>query len=459
MAGLIHCPLAGGASRQPDAPALIQGDGTPLSYAELHHTCREVAATLPDWPAGTRVALVEPDRGHLIRQIVACWYRRWTAVPLDHRMTGAALAQVCGDLNLRPWPRSKAGAAPPRERSPRPEGGDTSSAMRTGLTMRWTARQPATMTLTSGSTGTPKAVIHTFGNHAASAAGLRRTLELDDETHWLVSLPLFHIGGLALLWRVWSAGGALVLPGTHLHEALLQGVTHASLVPAQVLRLGPAPERPVLRCLMLGGEAVSEHVWALARHWAHEVVISYGCSEATSTVALARSAGGPFEVLPGREVGIDGGELRLGGDVLAAGYWDGRSVSPLNPGDGGWPTGDGACWVQPPRTFTLTGRLDRRFISGGENIQPEAIERVLLSCEGVSRVAVVPVPDPVFGQRPVAYIHPPEALNPERLAAQLAKQLPRYMCPDVWLAWPDPDTLKPPLKQWQALATRLCGKK
>ncbi|WP_369600585.1 hypothetical protein AAIA72_12125 [Hahella sp. SMD15-11] len=222
-------------------------------------------------------------------------------------------------------------------------------------------------------------------------------------------------------------------------------------MPAQVLRLGTPPPEPVADTLMLGGEAVSRDVFARAAHWARRVVVSYGCSEATSTIALADSAGGGFACLPGREVTIREGAVWLGGPVLAAGYWDGEAVTPLDTGSG-WRTGDGAEWLTLGRQFRLTGRLDRRFISGGENIQPEAIERVLLQCPGVERAVVVPVTDPVFGQRPVAFIHPAGGLRETELAAAVRQALPPYMCPEAWLPWPDPAVLKPPLKVWQQLA-------
>ena len=445
MAAMIGCPLAAGASACPEAPALVGADGSVHSYRQLHEVCIRLANRLPDWPAGTRVALVEPDRARLVSRIVACWYRGWVAVPLDHRMSEQAMAEVCAQLRLRRWPRLSDGTGG--------SGAGLRKRVEAGPTLQtcWRADHCATMTLTSGSTGAPKAVLHTFGNHAASAAGLRAALNLSSDSRWLLSLPLFHIGGLALLWRVWSAGGALVAPAAAPDTDLQRGVTHASLVPAQVLRLGTPPPEPVADTLMLGGEAVSRDVFARAAHWARRVVVSYGCSEATSTIALADSAGGGFACLPGREVTIREGAVWLGGPVLAAGYWDGEGVTPLDTGSG-WRTGDGAEWLTPGRQFRLTGRLDRRFISGGENIQPEAIERVLLQCPGVERAVVVPVTDPVFGQRPVAFIHPAGGLRETELAAAVRQALPPYMCPEAWLPWPDPEVLKPPLKVWQQLA-------
>ena len=54
--------------------------------------------------------------------------------------------------------------------------------------------------------------------------------------------------------------------------------------------------------------------------------------------------------------------------------------------------------------LTVTGRRDNMFISGGENIHPEEIEKALLSIKGVAQAIVVPKEDKEFGQRPIAFI-------------------------------------------------------
>ncbi|MCV5591546.1 AMP-binding protein, partial [Escherichia coli] len=67
------------------------------------------------------------------------------------------------------------------------------------------------MILTSGSSGTPKAVVHRLCNHLTSARGSAPLIPLDESCGWLLSLPLFHVGGYAILFRVFLAGATLVL--------------------------------------------------------------------------------------------------------------------------------------------------------------------------------------------------------------------------------------------------------
>src|SRR5690606_17516003 len=105
----------------------------------------------------------------------------------------------------------------------------------------------------SGSSGTPKLAQHSWGNHVYSARGSLQYLPLAPEDSWLLSLPLFHVGGLAIVVRCWLAGAQLQVPDPEqtLAEALLMfQPTHLSLVPTQLQRLLALPELvPVLqRC-------------------------------------------------------------------------------------------------------------------------------------------------------------------------------------------------------------------
>jgi len=95
---------------------------------------------------------------------------------------------------------------------------------------------------TSGSSGSPKVVAHRLRNHFANAQGSIVPITAHDG--WLLSLPLFHVGGLAILFRCFLAGACVVLPDPALPlTALLQQapITHLSLVPTQLYRLLQQP--------------------------------------------------------------------------------------------------------------------------------------------------------------------------------------------------------------------------
>jgi O-succinylbenzoic acid--CoA ligase len=78
----------------------------------------------------------------------------------------------------------------------------------------------------------------------------------------------------------------------------------------------------------------------------------------------------------------------------------------------------------------IIGRKDRQFISGGENIQPEEIERAILKLPGVEEVVVLPQPSAEFGQRPVAWVK--GTLNLQKATGCLQELLPKYKIPVEW---------------------------
>src|SRR5213079_2624020 len=122
---------------------------------------------------------------------------------------------------------------------------------------------PQTLIYTSGTSGRPKAVVHTYANHRASALASAWNLEVDPDDRWLCVLPLFHVGGLAILLRSAIYGTAAVVHEgfdvERVKTAFESGeVTLASLVPTMLRRLVDAglQDAPALRAVLLGGGPV-----------------------------------------------------------------------------------------------------------------------------------------------------------------------------------------------------------
>ena len=72
--------------------------------------------------------------------------------------------------------------------------------------------QEATIIMTSGSAGEQKGVLHTIGNHYYSALGSNQNIPLHPDDCWMVSLPFFHIAGIAILFRTLISGAACYIP-------------------------------------------------------------------------------------------------------------------------------------------------------------------------------------------------------------------------------------------------------
>lgn len=322
------------------------------------------------------------------------------------------------------------------------------------------SNQQCNTIFTSGSSGTPKAVLHRLGNHLASARGSASFIPVDQNSGWLLSLPLFHIGGYAIPFRVFLAGGRVILddaPQSLAERLEQQAITHLSLVPTQLWRLlqaGFTPKRTQLRELLLGGAAIPAPLVAKMTSMGLTPKASYGLSEMASQVCtgIPTAPGVAGRPLPGREVRIVEGEIQVRGDTLFCGYLNNGAVDPALNNDGWFATRDRGHF-NADGALVVEGRLDNGFISGGENIQPEAIEQRLVDHPNVAQALVAPVLHPEWGERPVAFIDwHGETVTEQALSAWVRESLPGFMVPDAWLTWPPGVGFKPSRKQFAELA-------
>ena len=301
----------------------------------------------------------------------------------------------------------------------------------------WQPQRLVSMTLTSGSTGLPKAAVHTAAAHLASAGGVLSLLPYGPEDDWLLSLPLFHVSGQGILWRWLRAGGRLTVRDKQPLAQALAGCTHASLVPTQLWRLLEENARVNLKAVLLGGAAIPVALTQRASARGIRTWCGYGLTEFASTVCAKTADGEPGvgQPLPGREVRIVNGEVWLRGESMAAGYWRHGELIPLVNDEGWFATRDRG--VLNNGRLSILGRMDNLFFSGGEGIQPEEVERVLVAHPRVQQAFVVPLADREFGQRPVAVVACDSGFAIDSLGEWVNGKLARFQQPLHWLALPE----------------------
>ena len=322
--------------------------------------------------------------------------------------------------------------------------------------------------MTSGSSSTGKIVQHSHANHTFSAQGSNENIGLESGDRWLVSLPLYHVGGLSILHRTALVGACTVIPGNN--ESIGKAVetylpTHLSLVSTQFQRLldhfdeGGSP--PGIKAILLGGSALSEHLVKRGLDHGLPLYLSYGSTEMASQITTTGRLQNPYysplssgKVLSGRDLLISyKGEVLVRGRTLAQGYLIENKVVDLRDNDGWFHTGD-VGYLDFSQNLTITGRLDNLFISGGENIQPEHIEAALLKDPRVEVAVVIPQESSEFGFRPIAFLKltgPGE--SQEGICSRLRSMLPSYMIPTEFYHLPDQlltGQLKTPRKELEA---------
>jgi acyl-CoA synthetase (AMP-forming)/AMP-acid ligase II len=279
----------------------------------------------------------------------------------------------------------------------------------------------AVLLYTSGTTAAPKAVVLRHRHLASYVIGSVEFGAADEADATLVSVPPYHIAGVAnVLSNVYAARRVVYLP-TFTPEAWLttvrtERITHAMVVPTMLARVvdqmgdGGRGTTPTLRSLAYGGARMPISVLerALDAFPDTDFVNAYGLTETSSTIAVL----GPDDhrsrhrlesvgrLVPGIEVDVRDGEIWVRGEQVSGEY---LSQGSAVDADGWFPTRDRG-WVDDDGYLFIEGRADDTIIRGGENIAPAEIEDVLLSHPAVESAAVVGLPDEEWGQRIAAAV-------------------------------------------------------
>lgn len=300
---------------------------------------------------------------------------------------------------------------------------------------RYDEIRPATMTLTSGSTGIPKAVVHNIQAHLQNAQGVCELMDFGKDNSWLLSLPLFHVSGQGIVWRWLLSGAVLYLPCEDFYYTATL-VSHLSFVPTQLQRflryLQHNSDSLNSYHILLGGSQIPLNLIQEAEKLGLICYSGYGMTEMASTICAKRSdhRNGVGKPLKGREIEIINGEIYLRGKSLGLGYWSNNKLIPLTNAQGWFQSKDLGIWKNDE--LVILGRLDNMFISGGENIQPEEIEEIILRYPDVKQVFILPLEDIEFGYRPVALIEFHHEFNQnivENLRVWLASRLEKFKQP------------------------------
>lgn len=471
-----HSLLSANALRWPGRRALIDGERS-WTWAELHAEARAVAGRLSVEhgvrPGDIVATLLGNTGGHIIL-LHAIWLCGAAAAPLNTRLTQTerrrqlalltpALMVVGADADgesvgtgtttvtvdellmvVNEEAVSTSVAQPTGGTPEAPPDGMNDGAL-------------CSVLFTSGSSGTLKAVPHRWGNHRASAMGSAANLGVRDDDNWLCLIPLFHIGGLAIVTRCLLYGTAMTVrqgfdAAAVTRELRERRVTLLSVVPTMLSRLLEADATlaaatlPALRAILLGGAAASPALWEEAMRRGLPVLGTYGLTESCSQVvtaspaeaeAMAGTAGRPIGGAELRIVCGDGkdcpegteGEIHLRGPMLTDGY---LGVEGQEDFADGWFRTRDVGFIDARGCLHVCGRADDMILTGGENVFPTEIEDVLLRYPGVSDAAVAGIPDEEWGARLGALL----ALDGEEDLASLERwcrqQLAGYKIPRLW---------------------------
>ena len=333
----------------------------------------------------------------------------------------------------------------------------------------------AVILFTSGTTSAPKGVVLRHENLTSYTLQTVDMASAGDDECALVSVPPYHVAGIASVLTNTYAGRRTVHlpdvdPQSWLDIVREERVTSAMIVPTVLARIvdrldGQSADVPTLRSLAYGGARLPRPVLerALAAFPSCGFTNAYGLTETSSTIAVLgpddhRSAasstdehvrarlGSAGRPVPGIELVIrdaDGNQVPTGtvGEIWVRGPQVSGQYMGLGSsldGDGWFPTRDSGRLDADGYLF-IEGRNDDTIIRGGENIAPAEIEDVLVRHSAVKDAGVVGIPDDEWGERIAAVVVLKDsAVADEEDVRQWARShLRGSKTPDIVVIWPE----------------------
>jgi fatty-acyl-CoA synthase len=463
------------AHRYPERVVLTNGDtGTSTTWAELEDRVARLATGLVETGLrrGDRLAVLADSDPGVFELQFACFRAGLVFTPLNWRLAVEELTYLCTDSAAAAiayddtWTTLATGTADAAAIDTRLDAAAIDAMVKgcDPMAPTWANDfdDPAQLLYTSGTTGFPKGAISTYGTmtwnmlNAAEAKGL-----CAPGVHVYSPLPLFHAGGLNSTANPVLMNGGRVTTAARFDPAVTlrtisdpaQAVTHLALVPVmyQAIADQPAFDEVDLSSIRVAVVAGGLAPVPLIRRYREKGVLleaHYGGTEMGPAVTALHpvvaekmesgSVGRPVLHTAVRLVDSDGrdvpsghegqGEVWIKGPSVTPGYWGRDSAEFFT--DGWFRTGDVAR-RDADGFYYLVDRVKDMYKSGGENVYPAEVERLLLEHPAIREVAIVGVRDERWGEVGLAVVVPAagESVTVDTLTEAIAGRLARYKLP------------------------------
>jgi long-chain acyl-CoA synthetase len=410
---------------------------------------------------GERVAILSANRAEYLATVYGVMRAGLVAVPVNFKFPKATSDDIIADAGARlvfcDTPRlGQCPAGLPAVCF----GGDFDSFLDPGAFTAVTPaeNEPALFLYTSGSTGRPKGVVLSHRSHIWVAETRLDGQDLSRH-RYLIAAPLYHMNALALSKLASIAHATIVLLPQFTAPAYIEAIgryrcTWLTAVPpmiAMMLRETEALARADLSSvefIRMGSAPVSQSLMQAIHRTLPQAKVTnaYGTTEAGPVVFGPHPKGLPvpelaigtphpkvqLRLVDGADRNARQGILEMKSPALMLGYHNRPELRPFTA-DGFYDTGD-VLRRDENDFYYFVGRVDDMFVSGGENIYPSDVERMLERHADVAQAAVIPIDDEIKGQKPVAFIiakpgrQPTEAaIKQFALANAPAYQHPRFV--------------------------------
>lgn len=456
----------------PDKPAIRFGGAT-LTYAAFAERIAATSRALKSQLGigrGDRVAILTLNHPDYLVLLYACARLGAMLVPLNWRLAVPEQMFILSDASVKALVIEKgfeAVIAPLRQALPdvRVIGLDFAPSFDDllaagdgdGRNPHVDLSSPLLIVYTSGTTGRPKGAVLRQEALVWNAVMSQHMHDMTARDHVLTVLPLFHVGGLNIQTTpALQLGATVTLHPRFAPDATLEAFandkpTLCVLVPATMQAVIEHPRWAetgitCLRALTTGSTQVPQGLVDAFTVRGVPVLQVYGSTE-TCPVAVYTRVGGdqragstglPGLVCEAQIVDDSGKECAPGdaGEVVVRGpnvffeYWGNAAATAETLRDGWYRSGDIGT-RDADGHFFIHDRKKNMIISGGENIYPAEVERVLVAHPDVAEGAVIGRADPKWQEVPVAYVvrRPNAACDARALETHLLAQLARFKVP------------------------------
>lgn len=469
----------------PDRTAVVCAQRR-TSYARLADRVERLAGALQGLgvQAGDRVALLGPNTDRCLEVCYATWWAgavlapvncRWSVEEIAFSLTDSGTRVLVVDDPFTPMVAALRAQVPALETlihvgdAPAPEGSLSGEALiADGKPAADAQRQgddAAVLFYTGGTTGRSKGVLLSHGGLYATTLASISIGERAPGVVCLHALPMFHVGGLAVMLQAMAAQDTQVMlpafePAAFVELIERERVVEAALVPTMIRRLIDHPafagraldslERLYYGASPIDGTLLEQ---TIARLPHVSLTQFYGMTE-TSGIAVALpawchgeesrakgrhlAAGLPTACMEVRIARPDGsectrgevGEIWLRGPGVMLRYWNLPEATAQALQDGWMRTGDGGR-VDADGLLYIVDRLKDMIVTGGENVYSTEVENAVLSLPGVAQCAVLGVPDDAWGERvhAVLVLQPGASVDAAAVMAHCKRLIAGYKCP------------------------------
>jgi len=305
---------------------------------------------------------------------------------------------------------------------------------------------------TSGSLGVPKGVIHTLGNIYNSVCNIDKVENFSPNDVFLLSLPLYHIGGLMIFFRSLFSGAELFFPESLKSELLADEILNrniniVSLVPTQLQRIIESKIKApsYLRSVYIGGAASDSVLLIKAKELGWKIKKVYGSTETCSMATLfdmekhqgkTDSSGIPLSnnyiFIFNKTMQHCGkneiGEIAIQSNCLFDSYFPEGIYSKNTIEDNIFLTGDSG-FIDEDGFLFVKRRIKKMIISGGENIDPDEVEAAIKMINEIREAYVFGKKNKEWGEIVCAAIEADKHFTVDSLKKELNGKIARYKMP------------------------------